>query len=170
MTTFLLQGCCWKDHTRVEFTFTRGFGHVSEAAFAMCGNLTNVFSTDNSPQLTFRFTWQANLQQNFCKFEPANFLKKYLYTSVGQPQKRSFSIKKGILGCKSTTGKAAFQSNFKFQVGDTLKYFGSRALTFMLHYRIHGFLLAELTVRPAFQSYVFSLKYWQSSNENTAFC
>ena len=38
---------------------TRGFGHVSEAAFTMCGNPNKVFSTDNSPQLTFRFTWPA---------------------------------------------------------------------------------------------------------------
>ena len=49
----------WKDHTGVEFTFTRGFGHVSEVAFAMCGNLTKVFSTESSPQATFRFTWPA---------------------------------------------------------------------------------------------------------------
>ena len=32
---------------RVEFTFTRGFGHVSEVAFAMCGNPNKFFSTDN---------------------------------------------------------------------------------------------------------------------------
>ena len=70
----------------------------------MCGNSTKVFSTDNSPQLT----------NNFCKLEPANFEKMLLYTSVDQPQKRNFSIKKGILGGKSTTGKVAFQSNFKF--------------------------------------------------------
>ena len=42
-----------------KFTFTRGFGHVSEEAFSMCGNPNKVFSTDNSPQLTFRFTWPA---------------------------------------------------------------------------------------------------------------
>ena len=59
MTSFLLQGSHWKDHTRVELTLARGFGHVSEVAFAMCGNPTKVFSTDNSPQLTFGFTWQA---------------------------------------------------------------------------------------------------------------
>ena len=36
---------------------TRGFGHVSEVAFTMCGNPNKVISTDNSPQLTFCFTW-----------------------------------------------------------------------------------------------------------------
>ena len=41
---------------RVEFTFTRIFGHISEAAITMCGNPTKVFSTDSSAQLTFRFT------------------------------------------------------------------------------------------------------------------
>ena len=46
---------------------------------------------------------------------------------IGQPQKGNFPIKKGILGWKSTTGKAAFQSNFKFYVGDTLNFFGLRA-------------------------------------------
>ena len=38
----------------------------------------------------------------------------------------------------------------------------------MLHYRIHGFLLTELTVRKAFQGYVFSLEHWESSNEKIA--
>ena len=33
----------------------RGFGHVSEVAFTMCGNPNKVISTDNLPQLTFRF-------------------------------------------------------------------------------------------------------------------
>ena len=49
----------WKDHTGVEFTFTRGFGHVSEVAFAMCGNPIKVSSTDNTPHLVFRFMWPA---------------------------------------------------------------------------------------------------------------
>ena len=30
-------------------------------------------------------------------------------------------------------------------------------LTFMLHYKIHGFLLMELTVRRTFHSHVFQL-------------
>ena len=34
---------------------TCGFGHVSEVAFTMCGNPNKVISTDNLPQLTFRF-------------------------------------------------------------------------------------------------------------------
>ena len=56
MTFLSLQVSRWKDHTRTEFIFTRGFGHVSEAAFAMCGNPTKYFSSGNSPQLNFRFT------------------------------------------------------------------------------------------------------------------
>ena len=32
-------------------------------------------------------------------------------------------------------------------------------ITFMLHYRIHGFLLIEVTVRKAFQGYVFHLSF-----------
>ena len=39
----------------------------------------------------------------------------------------------------------------------------------MLHYRIHGFLLTELTVQKAFQSYFFSLEYLECSNENKLF-
>ena len=50
---------CWKDRAGVESTFTRGFGHVSEVAFTMCGNPNKVFSIDNSAQLTFRFPWPA---------------------------------------------------------------------------------------------------------------
>ena len=51
----------WKDHTRVEFTFTRGFGHVSEVAFGMCGNPPKDFSTHNSLQLTFILRGQHDL-------------------------------------------------------------------------------------------------------------
>ena len=40
--------------------------------------------------------------------------KKVALYHFGQPQKRNFSIKKSIPGLKSTTGKVAFQSNFKF--------------------------------------------------------
>ena len=111
----------WALRTTVEFIFTCGCGHVSEVAFIMCGNSNKVFSTDNSPQLTFRFIWPAWV------FEPTNFKNRRLYTSVGQPKKRKFSIKKIILGWKSTTGKAAFQSNFKPYVEDTLKFFRWRA-------------------------------------------
>ena len=38
----------------------------------------------------------------------------------------NFSIEKSILGGKSTTVKVAFQSKFKFLVGDTLKFFELR--------------------------------------------
>ena len=71
--------------------------------------------------------------------EPANFEKRWLYTNLYQPYKRLFSIDKSILGWKSTTGKAAVQSNFKFWIRDTLNLFDLRALAFILHYRIHGF-------------------------------
>ena len=81
----------------MELTFTRGFGHVSEVAFAMCGNLTKGFSTEGSPKQPSVLRGQHDFI-NFCKFEPANFGKRWLYTSVGQPQKRNFSIKKGIVG------------------------------------------------------------------------
>ena len=41
---------------------------------------------------------------------------------------------------------------------DTLKVFGLRATKiYVTLYRIHGFLLTELTVRKAFQSYIFHL-------------
>ena len=40
--------------------FTRGFDHVSDAAFTICGRCpSKVISTDNSPHLTFSFTWPA---------------------------------------------------------------------------------------------------------------
>ena len=44
-------------------------------------------------------------------------------------------------------------------------FFGLMQLTFMLHYRIHGFLLTLSTDRKASQSLFFHL----SSNDNTAF-
>ena len=48
-------------HVKVEFTFTLDFGHALDAAFTMCGDPNKVFTTDNSPQLTFRFIWLARL-------------------------------------------------------------------------------------------------------------
>ena len=41
----------------------------------------------------------------------------------GQQQKIIFSIEKSILGWKSTTGRAAFQSDFKFYAGVTSNFF-----------------------------------------------
>ena len=47
------------------------------------------------------------------------------------------------------TGKAAFQSDFKFKIGETHYFFTYVQLTFMLHYRIHDFLFTELSLRKA---------------------
>ena len=82
----------------MEFTFTGGFGHVSEVAFAMCGNPTKVFPTDITHRNYLSILRDQHDFNNFCKFELANFEKRWLYTSFGQPQKMNFSIKKGILG------------------------------------------------------------------------
>ena len=110
VTSLSQQGSYWKDPAIVEFTFTRGFGHISEAAFTLCGNPNKVTLTGNSPQQNFRFTWPAWL----LSFAPANFEKRWLCTTVGHPQKTNFSIEKNILRWKSTIDKATFQSNFKF--------------------------------------------------------
>ena len=77
-------------------------------------------------------------------------------------KKKKKIIKKSIFGWEPTTGKAAFQSYFKFYVGDSLQFFGFSARTFMLHYRIHSISLTELTVteltvRKVFEGYIFSL-------------
>ena len=45
-----------------------------------------------------------------------------------------------------------------FRLGTHLSILTYLQLTFMLHYRIHGFLRTELLVRKAFQSYVFHLR------------
>ena len=77
-------------------------------------------------------------------------------------KKRNFSIEKTTLGRKPTTGKAAFQSDFKFKVADTLIFFTYVQFTFMLHYIIHGFLLQNYQfVRQTLQSYNFNLKEQQ---------
>ena len=77
-------------------------------------------------------------------------------------KKKKKIIKKSIFGWEPTTGKAAFQSYFKFYVGGSLQFFGFSARTFMLHYRIHSISLTELTVteltvRKVFEGYIFSL-------------
>ena len=115
MTSQSQQGSCWKDAARVEFTFTRGLGHISEAAFTICGNPNKVISTGNSMQPAFPFPWPAWLYYYlFFLCELANLEKRWLYISVGQPQKSNVFLEKSILWWKSKAGKTASQSNFKF--------------------------------------------------------
>ena len=65
-------------------------------------------------------------------------------------KKGIFCIEKSILGGKSTTSKVAFQSVFKFKVEDILTFFFTHVqLTFILHNRIHDFLVTELSVWKA---------------------
>ena len=100
MTSQSQQGSCWKDAARVEFT--RGFGHVSEAAFTMCGNpkLLQQVNHRNQPSLLFG-------QHGFINFFNLSrlILKKGGFTSLlANHKKRDFSLEKSILGWKSTTG------------------------------------------------------------------
>ena len=57
---------------------------------------------------------QHDFNNNFYNLNRLIFQKRWLYTSVSRQQKEIFPLKKNILGLKSTAGKAAFQSNFKF--------------------------------------------------------
>ena len=77
---------------------------------------------------------------------------------------------KSILGWESTTGKAAFQSNFKFSVEDTLNVFHLHATNIYvtrLQDRIHFFLLKELTEDVSESRFSIEYERWESSNENT---
>ena len=60
---------------------------------------------------------------DFLAIWAGKFWKRWLYTNLEQQQEVNFSIEKSILGGKPTSGKAAFQSNFKFYDGDTWKFF-----------------------------------------------
>ena len=55
------------------------------------------------------------------------------------------------------TGKAAFESNFKFKVRDTF-FLPYVQVTVVLPYRIHDFLRTELFVRNLFKCEVFHLR------------
>ena len=89
----------------------------------MRGNPNKTDLTKNSDPLIFRFTWPTRYV----------ILNKWnaALTNVGQPQKRKLSIEKNILGWKPTNRKVAFQSNFKFYDGDTLKFSDSWKLKFI---------------------------------------
>ena len=112
MTLQSQQGSCWKDAARVKFTFTCGFGHVSEAVYTMCANPKKLFQ-----QVTHRNQLSVLHGQydfiNFCNLCPL-ILKKGGFTPVLTNRKKDFSLENSNLGWKSTTCKAAFQSNFKF--------------------------------------------------------
>ena len=94
---YVHQGSCWKDLARVEFTFSRGFGHFSEAAFTMCGNPIKIFSWGNSPQLTFRFAWPAHFN-NFCNLGRLISKKGGFIPLLDSHKKGIFPFKRAFLG------------------------------------------------------------------------
>ena len=70
--------------------------------------------------------------------------------------------KRGIFSLKRASWDESRRGGFpiKFEVlgwRHIKVFFAYVQLPFMLRYRIHGFLLTELAVRKAFQSYVFHL-------------
>ena len=155
------QGSCWNDRVMVEFTFTRGFGHASEAAYTMCGNPNKVFSTDNSPLLTFRFTWPARI---IFVIWAGWFRKKGGFTPLlANHKKEIFPLKRVFLGESQRPVRWLSNRISSFRLATHSTFSTYVQLTFMLHYRIHGFLLLKLTVRKAFQSHAF-----QFSIERTA--
>ena len=78
-------------------------------------------------------------------------------------KKVSFFIEKSILGWKSASDKAAFKSNFKFEDGDTLRFLIYRQLTFMLHYRNHGFLRMEFSISEGVWNLSFSFEGYENT-------
>ena len=46
-------------------------------------------------------------------------------------------------------------------------FFTNVQLTFTLHYRIHGFLLKELTKSVSVSRFLIEYESWENSNENT---
>ena len=89
MTFFSLQRPRREDHTRVKFAFTPEFGHVSEAAFAMCGNPTKAFSIDNSPHDNFPF-YVASMTLMILVNLSLLILKKGGFTPVFANHKKEF--------------------------------------------------------------------------------
>ena len=149
----------------MEFTFPRGFGHFQTRLSLCAAILTEINSRENLPQLTLRSLGYHDLN-NFCNLSRL-ILEKGGSTSVlATRKKRKFLIEKSILGWKSTTGDAAFQSNFKFWVRDTSTFFYLRAT--------NGYV--TLWNRRLFTHWIISSEFvsrwrfsFESSNENTAF-
>ena len=90
------QGSSRKYPKRVEFTFTHGFGHVSEVAFTICGNPNKVVSRGNSPQPAFHFTWPAC--HKFCNLSQVIFKKGGFTPVLSNHKKGIFSLKRAFLG------------------------------------------------------------------------
>ena len=68
-------------------------------------------------QITYRINFPFHLSSTsliILVIWAGSFWKRWLYTTVGQPQKRNFCIKKRILVWKSMSGTGAFQSICKF--------------------------------------------------------
>ena len=81
--------------------------------FTVCDNPNKFNSTDNSLQINVPFHLASMTLLMW--FEPADFQKRFWPMQVlANRNKRNFLIEKSILGRKWTTGKATFQSNFKF--------------------------------------------------------
>lgn len=104
------------DHVDERTSWLEGSQVGSGPVFTTCGNSINFSSTDGSMKLTFTFSL---LTSEFWFLEKSQiiFLKKWIYTSVGQSPKK------------------------KFWLWQHIKFFLIYGqLTFMLHYRIHSSL------------------------------
>ena len=89
ITSISQQGSCCKNRARVEFTFTRGFSYVSEAAFTKCGNPSKVFSTDFSDRNQLSVLIDQHDFNNFCNLSRL-ISKKGGFTPVLANHKKDF--------------------------------------------------------------------------------
>ena len=64
----------------------------------MCDNPTNVFSTDNSPQLTHRFVWSALPFYNFCNLIRLILKKRSFRPLLANHKKAIFPFNRAFLG------------------------------------------------------------------------
>ena len=140
MTSLSQQGSCWKDPARVEFTFTRGFGHVLEVAFTICGNPNKFISTGNSPQPAFRITWPA--WRYFFFFNLSGLiLKRGGFTpTLANHKKGIFPLKRAFLSESQRLVRRLSNQISSFRLETHYSFLTCVQLIYMLRYRIQGFL------------------------------
>ena len=124
------------------FAFTLDLAVLQRWSFAIWGNANGVKFKGLIISVNFPFHL-VSMTLKILQFGSTNFEKRWLYTNVGQRKKEIFPLKRAL---DETERRIRWLSNhiLSFRLKTQSRFLTYVHLTFMLHYRIHGFLLTEL--------------------------
>ena len=133
------QGSYLKDHKGIWNSFSYLF---QRRLFTVCGNPNEVNSTNNLLQLSLRFICQHDFN-NFNKLSLLIFKKAGLTPMLANHKKGIFLLKRAFLFESQWVVRRLSNQISSFRRETRESFLIYVQLTFMLHYRIYGFLLTD---------------------------